>query len=60
MITMLLIGFGALVALAVIVGIVDAARSADRRYVAAERRMAWERRQQHQRATGPAGDEDDD
>lgn len=62
MITMLLVGFGALVVIAVIVGVVDAARAADRRFVASERRLAWERRQQSRRASATAsawGDEDD-
>ncbi|MGD9989860.1 hypothetical protein [Pseudonocardia sp.] len=62
MITLLFAGFGALVVIAVIVGVVDAARAADRRFIASERRLAWERRQQRRRTTPTAtawGDEDD-
>ncbi|GAY09345.1 hypothetical protein [Pseudonocardia sp. N23] len=60
MIALLLVGFSALVVLAVIVGVVDAARAADRRFVASERRLAWERRQQHRHASATASSWDDE
>lgn len=60
MITMILIGFGVLVAIAAIVGVIDASRSADRRFIASERRHEWESRQAYHQAGPSWADEDDD
>ena len=44
MITLIALGLGALVVLAVVVGLVDRAGAVTRRMTAAERRDDWERR----------------
>ncbi|MFC5994599.1 hypothetical protein ACFQE5_10295 [Pseudonocardia hispaniensis] len=51
MITVIALGFGALLAIGVIVGILDAATAAQWRWVAAERRRDWEGRQRLERLT---------
>lgn len=51
MIAVLAIGLVALIVLAVLVGIVDAARAGTWRGIARERRAAWEQRQREERLT---------
>ncbi|NMI01591.1 hypothetical protein [Pseudonocardia acidicola] len=62
MITVILVGFTTLVAIAATVGVVDAASAPKRRLTATERRHEWERRQHlHGRPRGGNSwaDEDD-
>ena len=49
MITLVVVGLAALVVLALVVGLVDAAQAADRRWVARDRRANWEQRQREDR-----------
>jgi hypothetical protein len=65
MITMAIIGVGIIVAIAIVVGIVDATQAPEWREIAARRRRRWEARQlQHQihrrRDTDDADDAWDD
>ncbi|GEL19162.1 hypothetical protein [Pseudonocardia asaccharolytica] len=52
MITVIAVGFGVLLTIGVIVGILDAANAAQWRWVAAERRRDWEDRQLERSAHG--------
>ena len=49
MIMLVVLGLVALAVLALVVGLVDAAQAADRRWVARDRRAAWEQRQREDR-----------
>jgi hypothetical protein len=50
MIAVVVTGLVAIAVLAVLVGLVDAARAGEWRRIAHERRVAWERRQREERA----------